>query len=61
VRPLPVSFRSSSLFDLCSMRSSPRIHLLEFPNWIGEALDLDTLADRVIKPRFKANGLKWKG
>src|ERR1700680_4648117 len=23
----PVSFRSSSLFDLCSMRSSPRMHL----------------------------------
>ena len=23
--------------------------------------DLDNLADRVIKPRFKANGLKWKG
>jgi len=32
-----------------------------FPNTIGGALDLDNLADRVIKPLFKANGLKWKG
>jgi integrase len=32
-----------------------------FPNRIGGALDLHNLADRVIKPRFKANGLKWKG
>jgi hypothetical protein len=28
---------------------------------IGGALDLDNLADRVIKPVFKANGLQWKG
>jgi integrase len=32
-----------------------------FPNTIGGALDLDNLADRVIKPVFKANRLKWKG
>ena len=32
-----------------------------FPNTIGGALDRDNLADRVIKPVFKANGLKWKG
>ena len=32
-----------------------------FPNTIGGALDLDNLSDRVIKPIFKANGLKWKG
>ena len=32
-----------------------------FPNTIGGALDLDNLADRVIKPIFKANGLKWSG
>jgi integrase len=32
-----------------------------FPNTIGGAVDLDNLADRVIKPVFKANGLKWKG
>jgi integrase len=32
-----------------------------FPNTIGGALDLDNLADRIIKPIFKANGLKWKG
>jgi hypothetical protein len=32
-----------------------------FPNTIGGALDLDNLADRVIKPVFKANGMKWKG
>ena len=32
-----------------------------FPNTIGGALDLDNLADRVIKPVLKANGLKWKG
>jgi len=32
-----------------------------FPNTIVGALDLDNLADRVIKPVLKANGLKWKG
>ena len=32
-----------------------------FPNRIGGALNLDNLADRVIKPVFKASGLKWKG
>ena len=32
-----------------------------FGNSIGGALDLDNLADRVIKPVLKANGLKWKG
>jgi integrase len=32
-----------------------------FPNTIGGALDLDNLADRVIKPVLKANGLKWRG
>jgi len=31
------------------------------PNTIGGALDLDNLADRVIKPVVKANGLNWKG
>jgi len=31
-----------------------------FANSIGGALDLDNLADRVIKPVLKANGLKWK-
>jgi hypothetical protein len=33
----------------------------EVRNTIGGALDLDNLADRVIKPVFKASGLKWKG
>src|SRR5437667_9363465 len=32
-----------------------------FPNTIAGALDLDNLADRVIKPVFKANGMKWHG
>jgi integrase len=32
-----------------------------FPNTTGGALDLDNLADRVIKPIFKVNGLKWNG
>ena len=32
-----------------------------FPNTIGGAIDLDNLADRLIKPMLKANGLKWKG
>lgn len=32
-----------------------------FPNTINGALDLDNLADRVIKPVLKANGLNWKG
>jgi len=32
-----------------------------FPNTICGALDLDNLADRVIKPVLKANGLEWKG
>jgi hypothetical protein len=32
-----------------------------FPNTIGGALDLDNLADRILKPIFKANGSNWKG
>jgi integrase len=32
-----------------------------FPNTIGGALDLDNLADRVIKPVLKAKELEWKG
>jgi integrase len=32
-----------------------------FPNAIGGASDLDNLADRVIKPVLKVNGLNWKG
>jgi|SRR5208337_2272262 len=32
-----------------------------FSNKIGGVLDLDNLADRVIKPMFKTNGLRWKG
>ena len=32
-----------------------------FPNTIGGALDLDNLADRVIRPVLTANGLTWKG
>jgi len=28
---------------------------------LGGAIDLDNLADRVIKPIFKANGMEWKG
>jgi integrase len=58
----PVSFRSSSLFrfvlDAIKLEDASG---WMFPNRIGGALDLHNLADRVIKPRFKANGLKWKG
>jgi len=32
-----------------------------FLNRKGGAIDLDNLADRVIKPIFKANGMEWKG
>jgi integrase len=32
-----------------------------FGNSIGGALDLENLADRVIKPILKSNGLGWKG
>jgi integrase len=32
-----------------------------FPNTIGGALDLDNLADRVIRPTLKAHNLTWKG
>jgi len=32
-----------------------------FPNSVGGALDLDNIAERVIKPVFKASGLDWKG
>jgi len=32
-----------------------------FPNTVGGALDLDNLADRVIRPTLKAHGLLWKG
>jgi uncharacterized protein YggL (DUF469 family) len=31
------------------------------PNTIDGALDLDNLADRVIKLVIEANGLEWKG
>jgi hypothetical protein len=31
------------------------------PNTIGGSLDLDNLADRVIKPLLFEKGLKWKG
>jgi hypothetical protein len=31
------------------------------PHTIGGALDLNNLADRTVKPIFKANGLKWRG
>jgi len=45
----------TSCHPLCGLPSFP------FPNTIGGALDLDNLADREIKPVFKANGMKWKG
>jgi len=32
-----------------------------FPNSIGGPLNLDNLAERVIKPRLKEHGLPWKG
>jgi len=32
-----------------------------FPNTIGGSLDLDNIAERVIKPRLKEHGLTWKG
>jgi len=32
-----------------------------FPNRVGGALDLDNLADRVVKPTLEAHGLMWKG
>jgi integrase len=32
-----------------------------FLNRVGGAIDLDNLADRVIKPIFEANGMEWKG
>jgi len=32
-----------------------------FGNTIGGTLDLDNLADRIIKPVLKVNGLVWKG
>jgi integrase len=32
-----------------------------FPNRIGGALDLDNLADRVVRPILEAHGLEWKG
>ena len=32
-----------------------------FPNTIGGALDIDNLADRVIRPTLKAHNLMWKG
>jgi integrase len=32
-----------------------------FPNTIGGPLNLDNLADQVIKPVLKAKGLEWKG
>ena len=32
-----------------------------FPNTIGGTLDLHNLAERVVKPSFRKNGVVWKG
>ena len=52
---------SSNHFGCCSMRSSLSTSGFIFPNTIGGALDLDNLADRVIRPTLKAHNLIWKG
>jgi hypothetical protein len=57
----PALFRSSSLPELGSMPSRPKMHSAgDFPiqmagRWIW------LLAERTIKPVFKADGLNWKG
>ena len=43
------------------IKTSPLYYEEDSANSIGGALDVDNLADRVIKPVLKANGLKWKG
>ncbi len=54
--------RSFGLFACCSTRFARRRRTgFIFPNRSGGALDLDNLADRVIKPIFEANGMEWKG
>ena len=53
---------SSNHFGCCSMRSSlTTLPVSSFPTTIGGALDLDNLADRVIRPTLKAHNLMWKG
>jgi integrase len=32
-----------------------------FPNSLGGALDLDNVADRILRPLFRVHGLQWKG
>src|ERR1700730_15401348 len=62
MRKTPASFRSSHLFGSCSTQSSQRVLLVGCSRirLVG-GCDLDNLADRVIKPMFRANGLRWKG
>ena len=46
------------LFD--AIKPTPAMGFM-FPNRNGGALDLDNLADRVVKPTIEAHGLEWKG
>ena len=39
----------------------PRAAGFMFPNRLGGALDLENLADRVIRPTLAEHGLEWKG
>ena len=58
----PASFRSSSRFESSLKPSSQKLLPAGMPpHTIGGALDLNNLADRTVKPIFKANGLKWRG
>ena len=58
----PESFRSSSPYGSYSMPSSRKTLLddvYEYERRVSQ--DLDNPSDRVIKPIFKANGLRWNG
>lgn len=55
---VPVILPLRSLLDAINKENAAGFFL---PNSLGGALDLDNLADRVIKPALEANGLEWKG
>jgi len=62
MKKTPAAFRSSSHFESYptpSSRSALQAGCCRYT--IGGVLDLDNLADRMLKPIFKASGLKWKG
>jgi NAD(P)-dependent dehydrogenase (short-subunit alcohol dehydrogenase family) len=60
-KTIRVSCPSSDRYVSCSTVCVPRVHMAGYSATRLGALDLENLADRVIKPILKANGVQWKG